>query len=351
LREMRERIADGSPLVGTAAEFLPPGLAAAAPWQAGPGGEAGEPFLVAPIGDCMPGWRLGLYLKGEDPFAAAARQQIAAYLWTGGMVVAAIVILAGMVARAVGRQARLTRLKNDLIATVSHELKTPLASMRILVDTLAEGRAGGPVQQAEYLRMISHENLRLSRLIDNFLTFSRMERNKRAFEFAPVSPADIVADAVRAAGERFSGAGCQFTVDVADALPTITADRDAMVTVLLNLLDNACKYTGADKRISLAAFAEDGRVCFRVTDNGIGLSRRAVRRVFDRFYQVDRSLSRPAGGCGLGLSIVRFIVDAHGGAVIVASRSGEGSTFTVRLPVARNEGTRAECAETADRIR
>jgi signal transduction histidine kinase len=113
------------------------------------------------------------------------------------------------------------------------------------------------------------------------------------------------------------------------------ADRDAVVTVLVNLLDNACKYSGDDKRISLKTFAENGMVCFAVRDNGHGMSRRVMRRIFERFYQADRSLSRSAEGCGLGLAIVKFIVDAHKGRIDVESKPGEGSCFTVRLPAAQ----------------
>jgi signal transduction histidine kinase len=115
-------------------------------------------------------------------------------------------------------------------------------------------------------------------------------------------------------------------------LPQVDADPDALITVLLNLLDNAFKYTNQDKHIVLRAFADNGHVCFEVQDNGIGLSRRAAQKVFERFYRVDDELSRSAEGSGLGLSIVRFIVDAHGGTVTVRSELGEGSTFTVRLP-------------------
>ena len=120
--------------------------------------------------------------------------------------------------------------------------------------------------------------------------------------------------------------------DVAADLPDITADADALITVVLNLLDNAYKYTGDDKHIVLRAYAENGNVCIAVTDNGVGISRSAAKKIFQRFYQVDCRLSRNTGGCGLGLSIVKFIVKAHGGVIEVASRPNVGSTFKVKLP-------------------
>lgn len=289
-----------------------------------------EPFLSGPASERLPGWTLEVQLVGQDPFRLATSRK-ALYLWTGGAGIALIAVLAAGVAGFVGRQMRLTRLKNDLIATVSHELKTPLTSMRVLVDTLLEGRYRDGRQVHEYLQLIAKENVRLSRLIDNFLSFSRMERNKQAFDFHEVRAEDIVSAAVEAVHDRFSGSDCRLEVRVEPGLPPVVGDRDALTTVLLNLLDNAHKYTRDDKHVSVRGYAEDGRVVLEVADNGIGIPRRALRRIFDRFYQVDQSLSRKVGGCGLGLSIVQFIVAAHGGTVSITSEPGKGSRFTVRL--------------------
>ena len=205
--------------------------------------------------------------------------------------------------------------------------------MRVLVDTLLEGRYKGQQQVIEYLQLVSKENERLTGLIDNFLTFSRMERNKQAFSFETVSPAAIARHAADAVKTKFDKGKCEFDVSIARDLPDVLADRDAMVTVLVNLLDNAYKYSYDEKQIELSVFAEDGSVCFCVSDNGTGLSHRAAKKIFSRFYQVDRSLTRPAEGCGLGLSIVKFIVDAHKGTISVDSKPGKGGTFTVKLPV------------------
>ena len=291
-----------------------------------------SPLLTIQAGESMPGWRLALHLEGNSPLASAAAQRISYYLWMGITVVVVIAALSLLVTRMVTRQMKLTRLKNDLIATVSHELKTPLASMRALVETLLEGRCRNEQQKTEYLELVARENLRLSRLIDNFLTFSRMERNKRTFDLVNVRPADVARSAVDSVRERFESAGCAFEVEIADDLPVIVGDQDALVTVLLNLLDNACKYSEDEKHIRLRVFANGRNVSFEVSDRGIGMPRRVVRRIFDRFYQADRKLSRKTGGCGLGLSITRFLVDVHGGRIEVASRPGEGSTFTVVFP-------------------
>jgi signal transduction histidine kinase len=303
-----------------------------------PGAEPEDLFLVSlPAGRFLQDWQLVLRPEDQTLFGAAASQRITAYLLTGVLVVLVILILSILVARAVTRQLRLTRLKNDLLATVSHELKTPLASMRLLVDTLLETGIDDSQRVRDYLQLMAKENVRLSRLVDNFLTFSRMEQGRHSFDRKQVSAGALVEAAAASVADRFRAAGCRFEVQTMPNLPTVSADHDALVTVLLNLLDNAYKYSNEDKHIVLRSYRENGHVCFAVRDNGIGLSGRVAGKIFDRFYQVDQSLSRPGSGCGLGLSIVKFIVSAHGGSVDVDSRPGEGSTFTVRLPVGPDE--------------
>jgi len=295
----------------------------------------GKPFVTGAVGEHFGGWRVELYFKDGGIFEKAASRQVAVYTWAGVLVIVLILAAGGFAGQVVGRQIRLNRLKNDFIATVSHELKTPLASMRVLVDTLLEGSYKDQEQAAEYLQLTARENERLSRLIDNFLTFSRMERGKQAFGIVKTAPAEIAKTAAEAVRTKFKNGDCKFEISIDDNLPDISADRDAIVTVLVNLLDNAYKYTGDEKQIELRVFAEDDAVCFAVKDNGIGMSRRQTKRVFDRFYQADSSLSRWAEGTGLGLSIVKFIIDAHKGKISVESKPGKGSEFNIRLPVCR----------------
>jgi signal transduction histidine kinase len=288
--------------------------------------------------DTMPGWTLGVSFNGSDPFASVGERQKTIHLWTGLLGVAAMAILIGLIGRYQMRQMKLARLKNDFVATVTHELKTPLASMRLLTDTLLEGRFKDESQQHEYLELISRENERLTRLIDNFLTFSRMERNKRVFDLREVSPSEIVSSAVASVRDRLTSAGFDLQVAIEPNLPAITADRDALTTVLINLLDNAFKYSENEKWIGLRAFAENHSVIFEVADHGVGMSRREIRKVFDRFYQVDQKLSRKVGGCGLGLAIVKFIVDAHRGTIDVASEPRLGSRFSIKIPIPEKIG-------------
>jgi signal transduction histidine kinase len=289
-------------------------------------------FLKVPLGKFFPDWNAEIHFKDVDIFETTADRQKMMYVWAGLLAITVMLSAGLLTAQVVGKQIKTNKLKNDFIATVSHELKTPLASMRVLVDTLLEGSYRDQQQVTEYLELVSKENERLTGLIDNFLSFSRMERNKQAFTLTRTNPGRIACDAAEAVKTKFSVGQCEFAADIGEDLPDVMADRDAMITVLVNLLDNAYKYSYDDKRIELRAFAQDGSVCFSVSDNGLGMSRRSAKRIFNRFHQVDRSLSRGAEGCGLGLSIAKFIVDAHKGSIYVESKPGEGSTFTVKLP-------------------
>jgi len=289
-------------------------------------------LVAASLGPELSGWRLSLSLDDRTLFDTEADRRVARYLAIGSVVIAAMAVLAIFIARGFGRQVALARLKNDLVANVSHELKTPLTAMRAIVDTLLDAERFDEKTTREYLELLATENARLSRLIENFLTFSRLERNKFKFEFARIRPQQVVEGAVAALGERGHAPGCTFESHVAADLPSIHGDADALVTALLNLLDNAWKYSGDEKRIVLRTEARNGNVCFAVEDNGIGLSPSECRRVFDRFYQTDQRLARAAGGCGLGLSIVQSIVEAHHGSVRVKSEPGRGSTFTIEIP-------------------
>ena len=292
----------------------------------------GNVFSTLNLKNYFNDWKAELYLR-IGVFKETADKKKFIYLWIAFTIIILMFSSTLLASKAVLRQAKLNRLKNDFIATVSHELKTPLSSMRVLVDTLLEGNYEGEKTATDYLHLISKENERLSRLIDNFLTFSRMERNKKAFDIGRVSPAEIAQTAAEAVQTKFNKGKCRLDVNIDDGLADVSADRDAMVTVLVNLLDNAYKYSYDNKQIELRVFSEESFICFSVKDNGIGMTRRQIKKVFDRFYQADSSLSRQAEGTGLGLAIVKFIVDAHKGQIRVESKVSSGSVFKVLLPI------------------
>lgn len=294
---------------------------------------ASIPFIKSEINiDYFPGYTTELYVLSSD-FDDAADKQAAVYIWAGMLVIVLVFTTGGFAGRSISMQMKMNKLKNDFIATITHELKTPLASMRVLADTLLEGNYNDQKQVKEYLQLICKENKRLTSLIDNFLTFSRMERNKQVFTFEKVNPADIAKSAIEAIQTKYSQRNCHFSQKIDDDLLPISVDKDAIVTVLVNLLDNACKYTYDNKEIELKIFCENENICFSVKDNGIGMTKRQTKKIFDRFYQADTTLSRRAEGTGLGLSIVKFILDAHKATIEVKSQPEKGSTFIVKIPI------------------
>lgn len=283
-------------------------------------------------GPMLPGWQLAFKITDSASIEAASTRRRSAFLWTGYLVIAGLVLIGLLLGHYLRRQMRLARLKTDMVAAVSHELKTPLASMRLLVDSLLGDDRVDAVKTREYLALIAGENERLTRVIENFLTFSRLERKKLRFQFRGTEPDAVVDSAVAAMRERFEQSGGEIAVAVEPGLPNLRADPDALSIVLINLLDNAYKYTPSDKRAEVRVFRDNGHVVFAVADNGIGIRASDRKRIFRQFYRVDQSLARETSGCGLGLSIVQSIVRAHGGEIRVASTFGQGSTFSVAIP-------------------
>jgi len=282
-------------------------------------------------GPWLPGWQLSYVPLDRTPLTNDLRRQRTIYVSValGGIALMLVVGILG--GRSMRRHLQVARLKTDLVAAVSHELRTPLASMRVLVDGLLADACPDPQKTREYLQLLAIENDRLTRLIDNFLTFSRLERQRRRFELTPTAPADLVQSALDAIRERVPES-CDLRVTIEPQLPLVLADPQGMTTALVNLLDNALKYSPADKHIGVSARRDgDHFVALAVSDNGIGIAAREQRRIFRRFYRVDQRLASATAGVGLGLSIVDMIARGHGTSVTVQSEQGSGSTFTLRI--------------------
>ncbi len=301
--------------------------------------ESTTPTLGIYASQHLPDWQLSYGFLSSSVLNSLENRQIASYLWTGILVIIAALCLALIMARYLTRQLVQAQLKNDLVATVSHELKTPLSSMRILVDTLLSDNHTDAETTRDYLRIISRENERLSLLIDNFLNYSRMSQSGQVFKLKRQNPGKLAESAAHAVTEKFEHAGFNFKMDIQPNLPGIEADEDAIVTALVNLLDNAFKYSGTSQHVKFQVYQREGFIVFSVIDYGIGLSKKEKDKVFEKFYRADQKLTTATSGVGLGLSIVQSIVDAHSGTIKVTSSSGEGSTFSISIPVSVTEKT------------
>jgi signal transduction histidine kinase len=276
-------------------------------------------------------------------------------VWTGRFVALEMAFIALMVLVILGatvfglrytiRQLELAQIKSSFVSNVSHELKTPVALIRLAVETLEMGRVTTPEDREKFLRTISRETMRLSQLVENILDFARLEAGQRVFRFERVDVLDLVREALEGFRIRLEDQGFAVSVDLPESLPVVRADPTALTHCLLNLLDNAIKYSRQRREIRVSAEARDGLVGVSVTDRGIGISPADQRRIFEKFVRVETGLVHDVKGAGLGLSLVDQIMRAHGGRVEVSSVVGEGSTFTLLIPVA------AEAAGEADEPR
>jgi signal transduction histidine kinase len=243
------------------------------------------------------------------------------------------------------RQLELASIKASFVSNVSHELKTPIALIRLAVDTLEMRRVSSPEETESFLRIINREAMRLNQLVDNILDFARLEAGQHVFKFTTIDTAEIVRETVDSFRPRLEHAGFTLAIDVPDELPPVRGDAVAIAQCILNLLDNAMKYSRQRREIQVSASAHDGEVAISVTDRGIGISQRDQRRVFEKFVRLETGLVHDVKGAGLGLSLVDQIMRAHGGRVEVQSVVGEGSTFTLVLPVAERIETPGETDE------
>jgi signal transduction histidine kinase len=291
-----------------------------------------RPFLSRDIGDVLPHWKVGVYLASPSAFqtsATAVRVTLGSLI---GLLVLAIGIGGWLVVADLKRQLMLAQQKTDFVSNVSHELKTPLTSIRMFSELLAEGRVPEPERQKHFLSIITAETARLTRLINNVLDFAKLERGEKKYRLEPVDLATLARETCETYRAHLEDSGIQLRCGVPDEALPIKADRDAISQVLVNLLSNAEKY-GDKKEIDFRAERNGSSVCVKVIDRGAGVPPGCEEKIFEQFFRAHDSLSSGIQGSGLGLTLARQIARAHGGDVTFDRRDGGGSCFTLRLPV------------------
>jgi len=229
---------------------------------------------------------------------------------------------------------RLERMRQDFVANVSHELRTPLSNIKGYSETLLGGAIRDDSNSREFIKTIHDESERLSNIINDLLDISRLESGKVKIALIPVEAGESIKKAATVLKNFAAGKSINIELSIPDDLPKISADEGRFTQALLNLLDNAIKYTPERGSIRINALKEGGFVRIEVTDTGVGIPEKDLPRIFERFYRVDKARSRELGGTGLGLSIVKHIIQAHGGEVWVKSVLGKGSTFSFIVPIA-----------------
>lgn len=291
-----------------------------------------EFIALRPFDRVLPFYTVGVQLL-DDRFDAWLDNVIFTHLAIIGSMLVVIVLAAFFSFRFVLHEVELAELKSTLVSNVSHELKTPLALIRLFSETLEMGRAGSEEKEKEFLRVIHKESERLTHLIDNVLDVGRIEQGRKTYHLKPYDLGEVVRETLDAYRFQLQQQGFTVEEDLGDGLPTVNIDPDAITQALLNLLDNAIKYSPERKFVRVEIGRSDGEVTVSVEDHGVGIPPRDQDRIFEMFYRAERGLVHTVKGSGLGLSLVKHITEAHGGRVTVRSRPGEGSRFTIHIPL------------------
>lgn len=234
----------------------------------------------------------------------------------------------------VRRELRLSELRSHFVASVSHELKTPLTSIRMFAETILLGRASSEAARSEYLANIVHETERLTRLLNNVLDVSRIDRGEKIYRFADTSLPEVVNRCARTMEYPLEQHGLRLAVSTADDLPPVSADADALQQAIINLLANAMKYSNGSRAIDLRLRRSNGHAIVEVVDKGLGIPPECVPRLVEKFYRVPSAENSLIPGTGLGLTLVDHIAKAHGGSLEILSEPGAGTTVSLYLPLA-----------------
>jgi two-component system phosphate regulon sensor histidine kinase PhoR len=294
-------------------------------------------------------WRLQVSPAASEELAS--RVQNRRLLEFVMVTLSCVVVVAGVatILVAAEKERRMSALKSEFVANVSHELKTPLALVRMFGEMLQSGRVASEQKRQEYLDIIVQESERLSSLIENVLDFARVERGRESYDFAQGDVGEAVTRAANVYRYRAEREGVELTVEVGDPLPHARIDERAIQLAVINLVDNALKYAKDGKVITISATREEDAIAVRVIDRGPGVPREDRERIFERFVRgthVDESGHAPVRGSGIGLALVKHIAESHGGRAWVESDGGRGSTFILRIP-AMNFGGGPNPHETA----
>ena len=302
------------------------------PWVASANWDGGKPEMERTFVDVFPELTLAIKYSGTTVADIGAR-----FLRYNYMVLGALsLLMAGgvwLTYRNLSREMTLARLKSDFVANVSHELRTPLALIRLYAETLELGRLMAKDKYQEYFRIIREESERLTALINNILDFSRIEAGRKEYEFKETNLAELVHSTLESYRFQIQQNGFAFEENISDDIPSVVVDREAIARSLLNLVNNALKYSKDRKYIGVRLYRSSTRVNLEVQDRGMGIAENEQEKIFEKFYRCGDALVHNIKGSGLGLSLVRHIARAHGGDVLVESGPEKGSKFTIALPL------------------
>jgi signal transduction histidine kinase len=302
------------------------------PLAASSGWGEGKPEVARKLDDVFRGLTLGIKYQGTSVEALGQTWVHRSFLILACL---SLLIIGGLVLtkHIVSKEMALARLKSDFVSNVSHELRTPLALIRLYAETLELGRITTQEKKQQYYRIIRKESERLTALINNILDFARIEAGHKEYEFRNTDIAELVRNTLESYRYQIEQQGFAFEESIDSNLPAVPLDREAIARALVNLVNNALKYSTDEKFLGVKLYRENGVVKLEVADHGIGITRRDQSKIFEKFYRAGDPLVHNTKGSGLGLSLVHHITEAHGGEIAVESTPGRGSKFTLSLPL------------------
>ena len=290
-----------------------------------------EPLSI--LAGTMAGYKLAMVAPGGTRMEELASRSLTLYY----VLIAAIVVVIAMggvfVYLESARERELTQLKSDFLSNVTHDIKTPIATIRALAENVNEGWVKSSERQRHYFHVIGRESERLGHLVEKTLDFSRIESGRKKYRMEQVSAREVVDNAVERFRTLTDGQDVAITCEIAPDLPTLSMDEVAIGQALLNLLENAVKYSPEKKTVVVKASVADEHLAIAVSDRGVGMDKSEISRIFEKFYRSESPAGRKVSGSGVGLTIVKDAVEAHEGHIEVVSKRNEGSTFTIILPL------------------
>lgn len=286
--------------------------------------------------DLLPQYKVGISRAGNTVSNIVAKRK---YQNLSALILLVLFLFFGviLVIRNIRKEVELAQSKADFVSNVSHEIRTPLALINMFAETLLMGRVKTEEKKTEYYQIITKEVGRLTNMINRILSFSKIEAEKREYSKAVLDLNEVVAEVNNTYSYHLESHGFEHSLEVASALPAIEADKEAMVEVLVNLIDNAMKYSKDKKVVSITTGVMDDYAFVQVKDKGIGIAKGQLDKLFDKFYRVPTGDIHDTKGSGLGLSIVKHIIEAHSGKIQVQSTLGEGSTFRLLFPILKTK--------------
>jgi signal transduction histidine kinase len=287
----------------------------------------------------FPDWTLDVHQPPPHLVKTFLMSRRGLYSFVFLLIAGILVFGLALTLRSVSHELALARMKSDFVSTVSHEFKSPLTSIRQLAEMLQSGRVPSEERRQQYYDVLLEQSERLALLTDNILGLAKIEEGRAEFVFERTDLGALLKDVVSALQDRVRHEGFEIRLTVGEEVPPLAADRRALAQAVTNLIDNAVKYSGESRQIAVDARVEENGVAIAVRDFGIGIKKEDLDRVFGRFYRGGDELTRSVKGSGLGLALVKVMVEAHRGKIQVESEPGKGSVFTIRLPLPHREGS------------